>query len=718
MATRTTLRIHPGIGVARCGNSDEFILSPETSAGMPQSGKITGGLPIRSGTEDTPITDSDLRDKSGRLKPHAQRFRIYAYAQPPDGTYPCRGEVTEITVGSAVDGKTVDSITWQVHMANKKANSWLIPESATKDGQIGAMAHYADGTTPPLRNRTFGGGAHQDAEIRLATLVLDAGPKLIDSRANAGQRIGFDAGTPCAYVDASGAVHDKASGFAYPVQFPDGTFTRMYLPTGDPLDSLGGMETDAKGRLMVIGGPGYAASWEQWENTDPHAPEQPISQPFQLSSDIDNDGWMDDAADGPITAVLHFEDGSCRVIDSPAWCICADPAYAPQIRNVVTVWDESYNTWVRSADLNLAPQLFDVSTQEYKDDYQPAFDENIWPIFRAAHLQMFTTGLNQKGIGVHQRLGNFTADTDPAQFSVKDFIRPPGTDPDDNDLQDGAPFMPLSLGHPGASFMTVTDTQYFMLDQWAAKKFTPSEAETLTAGEMLDRVTLQNLLGGRFSPGIDLTFIVLDPMLYNTDWKDPDVGPFRIGAKPLDYGKAAEGTPFLTVGYTPNRQVKNSVEPGDLCKFMALPWHTDYNSCATHLPSPNPEDGRNTTLYWSWPAQRPVSVYTYDDYVGNGNRFFGGQHFSVRGTGTLTRPDETNEGPDAPENAGRYQERLGIIENWMDIGVTIQGQAIEGFVEDPDHPELFLEVQSRLTGPSDVSQPWPILTTDKVYREG
>ncbi|WP_208139618.1 hypothetical protein, partial [Shewanella algae] len=42
-------------------------------------------------------------------------------------------------------------------------------------------------------------------------------------------------------------------------------------------------------------------------------------------------------------------------------------------------------------------------------------------------------------------------------------------------------------------------------------------------------------------------------------------------------------------------------------------WHTDYNSCATHTPAPNPGGvitesniyggNINTSLFWSWPAQ-------------------------------------------------------------------------------------------------------------------
>jgi hypothetical protein len=78
-------------------------------------------------------------------------------------------------------------------------------------------------------------------------------------------------------------------------------------------------------------------------------------------------------------------------------------------------------------------------------------------------------------------------------------------------------------------------------------------------------------------------------------------------------------------------------------------------------------------------------------------------------------PGDHNDGSSLPENVGRYQERVKMVENWMNIGVVIQGPAIEGF--QGDNTDLFLEVESCLSGKSDVSQPWPILTTDKVYPE-
>ena len=713
MVNYTTLRIHPAIGISRCGNADDYVISPESSAGMKEPGSnIFGGLPIKAGTESTTISDKDLRDAQGRLKPQAQRFRIFAYPTPPDGTYPYKGDVCEVCIGSTVDDKQVTGITWQCHMANKKANSWIIPEDPAKtgaDNNIGGLAHYAKGQTPPERNQMFGSTSDLSAEVRLKNLVLDSGPKVIDSSKGTCNRVMFDAKTPCQYMDKSGAVQSVI----YPVQFPDLNFARIFQPSGANLDSMGGMETDEKGRLLVIGGRGYAAAWYPSENADPQNMPADDEKPYPLNSDIDNDGWMDDAGDGPVTAALHFADGSTRVIDVPAWCICADPAYAPQVRNVVSIWDEVLNSWLRAPELQLDPSLYDTSTGTYNASFQPGFEHDVWPLFRSAHLQMFTTDLNQKAIGSHQRLSDVTASDDPATYlNVKNFIRNPNTG-EGNNLQVGAPLMPLALGDTGASFLTVTHTQYFYLEQWYAKNYTPRESMPLSAGEQLDKNVLSNLLGGRFSPGIDLTFIVRDPYFYNRGWKAADVGTFRVGGAALEYANADPSKPFLGVGYTPDRGKEFTVEPGDLCKFMAIPWHTDYNSCATHTPAPNPD--RNTTLFWSWPAQRPVSVYTYEDYVNNDYAFFGNQRFSVRGDGTTVFPGDHNDGGSLPENVGRFQVRLDMVKNWMNIGVVIQGPAIVGFKG--DNTDLFLEVESLLKGKSDVSQPWPILTTDKVYPE-
>ena len=45
-------RVHPAIGFARVGNSDDYYLAPDTAAGMPIEGEeYTGGIPINAKTE-------------------------------------------------------------------------------------------------------------------------------------------------------------------------------------------------------------------------------------------------------------------------------------------------------------------------------------------------------------------------------------------------------------------------------------------------------------------------------------------------------------------------------------------------------------------------------------------------------------------------------------------------------------------------------------------
>ena len=121
---------------------------------------------------------------------------------------------------------------------------------------------------------------------------------------------------------------------------------------------------------------------------------------------------------------------------------------------------------------------------------------------------------------------------------------------------------------------------------------------------------------------------------------------------------------------------------------LTLPWHTDYNSCATHLTSPNPAG--NNALYWSWPAERPVSSHPaalcqYDEESKTWQ--LGKQLYSVRGVGTET---------DYPAQAGRYQQYLDFVHNWEKVGFVIQGTqiSVDGKGKPSYGPDLFLEVSS------------------------
>jgi hypothetical protein len=373
-----------------------------------------------------------------------------------------------------------------------------------------------------------------------------------------------------------------------------------------------------------------------------------------------------------------------------------------------------FTNWVENLDL--MPTLYDG--EKYLASFPASFESDILPILHGALLQRWNTALPGKAIAGHAYMGLVQPSQKGSDVlpNFDGLIRNPGlaidsggdATPDSALAQDdeGAK-MPLALGDAMKSFLSLANTQYFLMNQWHAGRFT-AEARSLGVGEKLDKDVLENCLGGRYSPGIDLTFIVRDRHLYHQAWKG-ETGPFRVNGKALDYAGARADEPFLGAGYVPLRC--NPVEPGDLCKFMSQPWHTDYNSCASHTPDPNPP--ANNTLYWSWPAQRPVQVYpaglcTYDSARKVWN--LGGQLFSVRGDG---EGDNNKTHTNRPENEGKYQEYTDYAANWHKVGFIIQGVQVADEYGGNFGSDKFVEVQSQFDSNGDTVMPWPTATTDK-----
>ena len=93
-----SIKVAPGIGLGRVGNSDEFFIGPETPGVVPDPG------------------NKQYKDAQGRIKRQAQRFRVYAYNASGD----LLGEITE---GTTVNGESV-TIDWQVHVTNMKSANY------------------------------------------------------------------------------------------------------------------------------------------------------------------------------------------------------------------------------------------------------------------------------------------------------------------------------------------------------------------------------------------------------------------------------------------------------------------------------------------------------------------------------------------------------------------------------------------------------------------
>lgn len=744
--SETIFRIHPAINFARVGSSEDYYIAPETAAGTvldPDTG-LMGGLPIKKGTEDTPIQESDLRERdgsggpdgTGRVKRQAARFRVYAYPADGEESYP-NGAGVEVRIGAKVGDRTVEDIVWTVHVANKKANFYAITtpvkgtcvefddegncikkeplrdangdfvhcrsyapcgHCAEDDFAVGqelGIAAYEDGRLPPARNFTM--GADLADATRLETLMIDAGPRAIRSSSDGAETLHFTASTaedpvpPPTWADSEGRIHPIAD---YPFSFPHMHFEM--LAGLDPIDTLGEVTIEeGTGRLLVLGGYGRAAA-KLHENGTPPVLEDPI----------DNDGWFDDTSDGPVNAVLVFDDGSTAEVHG-AWVVTTDPSYAPQTRNVVATWDDVFNAWVQAPKpAQLMPELYDDGA--YDPSFAPSFDDEVMPIFHGAMLQQWNTNLPSKGVHGHRLMGAITPATDAKRVipDLDKLIR----DPNAPEQADEGVRMPLALGDAQRSFLEVTPTQHFFLTQWHEARHS-AERSTIGPGEKLDRVVLENCLGGRYSPGIDLTFIVRQLDLYVQDWRSVGCGPFRINQLPLDYGAVKPDTPVLGVGWVPLRD-SPGVQPGDLSKFMSLPWHTDYNSCATHTPDPNPHG--NNTLYWSWPAQRPVNVYRASDcrYDADEKRWYlGGQVYSIRGNeGEGTRTPY-------PQQQGRFQCYFDFVENWERVGFVIQGLRIPDAHGGDYGADYFLEVASGFDTEGDVVQPWPTAVVEGTMED-
>lgn len=666
---KTIFRVHPTINFARFGNSEEYYLSPETSAGLPLAGtQATGGLPIKAGTEDELVSSSDLRDAAGNLKKQAARFRLFTYDLQGKDVYP-NGQGTEVVVGTQMpDGRTVTDLLWTVHLANKKAAAYNVVNN------LGINA-YKDGV-PQRRNPEEHGDINDPS--RLNKLMIDAGPRAISAMYK--EEASFDDQTMPSAVTKGGQVMEYPN---YPVRFPGDVNDELFEPSG-PLNTLGKILTDDKGRLLVLPSTGNAVG--QYDE---------YGVPIQMTGDLNNVGWYDSASDGPVSVTVRFDDGSSEDAFG-AWVVCGDPSYAPQIRNVVSVWDDVYDTWVR--ELELQPELFDG--KKYNKKYLPSFARDVQPVFIASSLQKWTANLPEMALRAHSAVERINENDDPDKTIMAglNFLRNPFKD----ETNIGAPLMPLSLGASGTSFLTVTKTQYFLLEQWSKNHFNKEEGKKMGPGERLDMASLSNCLGGRYVPGIEVSYTVMSPEIYQTDWKRSGAGPFRVKHFALDYSKAKPDVPFLSSGWIPLHNMTSGLEPGDMSKFMAIPWQTDYNSCSIHQTlintnGVNESNGAATTLYWSWPSQRPDAVYVAEEVV---NNVLPKQRWSIRGPGTYAIN---------PASAATFQDPLDSVKDWHKIGIIIQGTNID-LPDQNFSPKLYLEVQSKLTRPGDATDPvaeWP-----------
>ena len=69
--------------------------------------------------------------------------------------------------------------------------------------------------------------------------------------------------------------------------------------------------------------------------------EHRADTPPPLATYANNDGWFDDASDGPVTATVTIRTpgGTREMPVDAAWVLCAPPDFAPRVRPIITLYD-------------------------------------------------------------------------------------------------------------------------------------------------------------------------------------------------------------------------------------------------------------------------------------------------------------------------------------------------------------------------------------------
>ena len=539
------------------------------------------------------------KDAQGRIKRQACRFRVY-------GLDASGRVVKEITAEHA-------TITWTVHVAARKA-AWYAFNNAMDLGEHAKEAL--------MRN----------------------------------------AGTPRAKL----AITPPARTISGPDTNADGR-DRGYRIAGKIMKQpavLGELRCDAAGRLVVLGGPGDARSFADFFNP--------------ITTFANNDGWYDDIADGPVRATIQLE-GSEEVHEAePAVVVTTPPNYGPGLLGVVTMYDVCLDLFRREGVGGGEP----LPAPE-----RPSFTRDIFPILdrlnrtqwvnqgffmlfgdgspadftepaRIERLASLGAGAKQRRVNAGAREAVFAWFRDPSSSEARPAEIPPFYGDAFGDF----------TGLPNDE-LAVTHTQYEALGKWARGDFEadwrgPPRAKALSSLRVadqpaaLDRAHLEDVLGGPFHPGIEVTWTLRRASM----WK----APFRLNLLPAgeqprdDYGPILR--PEQCLG--PDGPL-HANGPGSLTRWMGTPWQTDSASCLSgydasyYLPLPS-----------FWAARIPNEVLSRFAFERSADTKLSEvqrqRHFALRSYWLRDL---------APDGNARRQD---MVANWWKLGVVAPRPAPRG----------------------------------------
>jgi hypothetical protein len=439
-------------------------------------------------------------------------------------------------------------IEWTVHLANKKA-AWY---------QFQLAMDIADASAPGAavsrrRNPQVTGSDRQK-------LVIDPGPRSIHGCNTQGSTYRFDSGK----------------------------FFDLTVPLGE-------LRTDEEGRLLVLGGYGLSRS----------IAGQP---PLDFAN---NDGWHDDISDGPVDARVTIDGTAIPV--AGAWVAVAPPNYAPALKTVRTLYDVMF-------DIGLDRRL-----GWFKPPTKLTFRQHIKPIFeRLSALQWVNQGFASvfgaqapyDAAHLMDRLADASASNKGFRQQIVSHFRRVPADGQASDTTLWPYFYGDGIDSASSSrrLASLTGTQLKWLSAWGDGLVendldssvppppTLDNAPLAKQPALLDEAALAFCLADAFHPGCELTWVMRASSLYN--------GPLRLRRRPSALPEAEYGDVLYPDVATSRTGPLSMSAPGDLTRWMAVPWQTDTASCLSGYSDFKTTDSLPTF----WPARVPNDVLAETDY--------------------------------------------------------------------------------------------------------
>ncbi len=655
---------------------------------------------------------SALKEKYlGAVKKQAQRFHIYKFDQ--DGN--CCGKLPL---------SEVESLTWHVEVGNKKAfwydyNNALDLSLDQTNGNLSdtvAKGQVAPGLMAKQRNPNVVGNHYRRQLVIHSQGSVDMAsdhPTILTGKFPANVNPGEQRLTDLFQIEKRHNVKQ------------------------------GSIEFDHQdGALIFYAGDGISKSLTASDlNTD-----------F-----ADNSNWYDDICDGRVTAELVLKNSDQKIsltqAQDSAWIATAPADFAPQIEPLVTLYDmvtgASYDQnaidnletqfsdvfpilyrlyrmqWVNQADfadnsLNVELANIDFTRLLNSSQEELCLRENIFKRFRNpvySEGEEIALGKNGELISKSRLI--------PSQDTTS--IKPT---PTPAELQ--LPYYPGDgVDYPGSplQWFAIPPFMYKHLQNWAEGHFTVTEQEKLHA-ETIDslakyyssqfeqsehsallsaRAAMDSLYGGGFHPGVELTWPMRRAQMYaknefisgvTEDINLLGLREFRINAAENnddiynDFGRVITAQNVTqSVNGDPKAHWLWTSTPGDLTKWMGIPWQSDAASCqavytAQDFPIPA----------W-WAANLPVTIIPAARYESFKHGFNGESkldptsHAALRETQFASRQpwlQTANTGFVGYHAQGGYTLGLvAMVDQWKNMGMVMaRPGTVSGENNSPGIPEV------------------------------